>query len=404
MRKTYVYFKYLDQPITEKSCSIYLSLSLSLSDQRVIHPPRYIWPESDTPTKHRSTKIYLKLSQIKWSEVLHLVKTKSLEDPHFLFGFKDRELQLFAFSFHPLPPAGRWQLVPALPKAGDNDGQQRVRISPSASHLDPWGARCSRPTRAVFFPITTISEAFVQKIQGGFWKPPLGTCRVQRGENNVCSFSPCRRQGQKESCSLLDPEKQSGGFLGVTANRVTWGWCVHELSTTLVQIPELNIGPGCCQLSSVTWTLRGSSHSQHPFLLLPGMSATATHTGSIPAPSWRLVTLSQHLPCSSMQTAAQSRSCLAWWLFPSGIYLTQLGHSREVFRLLEPQVFLCQEGGGITSPWAMSPWNSSLLLKSPYLRNCSEIYYRKPQFCTNLSENWMLEKAQMTRENKYTRK
>lgn len=397
VKKTYTDSEYLDQPITEKSCSLAL---LKIQSTRR--------PESGTPTKHQSTKIYHKVSQIKRSEILHLVKTKSLEDPHFQFGFKGRGLQLFAFSFHPLPPAERWQLVAALPKAGDNGGEQRVHISPSTSHPEPWRGRCARRTRAVF-PVTPISEAFVQKLQRGFREPPPGTCRVQRGENNVCSFSPHRRHGQEESSSLLDPEKQSGGFLGVTASRVTWGWCAHELSTTLVQISELNIGPGHCQLGSVTWTLRGSSHGQHPFLLLPGTSATATHTsrvagGSIPAPPWRLVMLSR-LPCSPAQAARQSKSCLARWLFPAGTYLTRLEHRRGVFRLLEPQLFLCQGGDGISkAPEPRHPGHSSLLLKSPYLRNCSEIWYRKPQFCTNLSENWTLEKTQMTRENKYTGK
>lgn len=86
VKETYIYFKYLDQPITEKSCSLTF-----LEIQSIRRP------ESGTPTKHQSSKIYLKLSQIEWSEVLHLVKIKSLEDPHFLFGFKGRELQLSAF-------------------------------------------------------------------------------------------------------------------------------------------------------------------------------------------------------------------------------------------------------------------------------------------------------------------
>lgn len=114
----------------------------------------------------------------------------------------------------------------------------------------------------------------------------------------------------EESCSLLDPEKPSGGFLRAKARGVTWGWCVHELSTTLVQIPGLSIGPGHCQLSSVTWTPRGSSCGQHPsccslacvkqlLMQTPLLGLSVQH----PPDSWwrshsTFLQLEQRLPCT----------------------------------------------------------------------------------------------------------
>lgn len=103
MKKPYIYFKYSDHPITEKSCSLAFLETQSIRR-----------PASGTPIKWQSTKIYHKLIQIKWSEILHLVKSKFLRDPNLLFGFKGRKLRLFTISFNPIVLVGRWQPVAAL--------------------------------------------------------------------------------------------------------------------------------------------------------------------------------------------------------------------------------------------------------------------------------------------------
>lgn len=194
---------------------------------------------------------------------MHLLQSKSLREPDFLFGFKGRELQLFATSFHPLAPVGRWQPVAALPEAGLG-----VMVGHRASAWAPPLPTRSRkgqgapgpPPRAAFCPITPISEAFVRKLRGAFREPPSGAHSTRRGENNPYRFPPRGRKAAR--CWTLKSSQEA--FSGVMASGVTWGWRVHELSTTLVQIPDLNIGPGSCQLSSVTWSPRGSSYGRHP--------------------------------------------------------------------------------------------------------------------------------------------
>lgn len=272
---------------------------------------------------------------------MHLLQSKSLREPDFLFGFKGRELQLFATSFHPLAPVGRWQPVAALPEAGLG-----VMVGHRASAWAPPLPTRSRkgqgapgpPPRAAFCPITPISEAFVRKLRGAFWEPPSGAHSTRRGENNPYRFPPRGRKAAR--CWTLKSSQEA--FSGVMASGVTWGWRVHELSTTLVQIPDLNIGPGSCQLSSVTWSPRGSSYGRHPsrcsLACAQQLLLRVLLLGSpSPAPSWRLVTLSQHLPAASVEAESWSRSRLAWWLVPSGTRLAQPIHCGAVFRLLQPQ-------------------------------------------------------------------
>ena len=276
MKKTSVYFQYLDQPIIGKSYCLAFPETWSIRR-----------PESRTLLKCQSTKFYHKLTQIKWSQVLHLVKPKCLRDLDFLFGLRGRITALCHF----FPPDGRWQPVAALPEAGLEAVVRHWGSAWTPPHLEPWGARSAGP-------LAPISEAFVQELRGAFLERPSGTHRVRQGENNPCSFPPRGRERQDESCLLLGPEKQSGAFLGVIASGVTWGCCVHELSTTLVQNPDLNIGPGHCQLSSVTETPRGSSYGWHPSCSSLACVHQLPIGAPIPAPSRQLVTLSQHLPCS----------------------------------------------------------------------------------------------------------
>lgn len=191
------------------------------------------------------------------------------------------------------------------------------------------------------------------------------------------------------SCSLLDPEKQSGGFLRAKGRGVTWGWCVHELSTTLVQIPGLNIGAGHCQLSSVTRTLRGSSCGRHPSsCLLACVKQILTQALLLGLPA-------QHPPDGwwrSYNTFLQPP--WRWWAGAEVVLhggLFSQGHvslSRNTAEQSSGCLNLSQTESQITPPWSTSSWTQQSLLHSS--KTALKICYGKSKFYTNLSENWIL--------------
>lgn len=234
-----MYFKYFNQP---RFYTIFYRIL-----QKILLPVNSVNKETRDRIfiKCQTTKIYHKLTQRKWSEVLYPVKSKSLIHPDFPSGLKGRELQLFSVSFTPLHP---WESVsqwlPCLRLCWGDGGSPRVHGSISS-------------LRAIKDKLCWVHGQAA--LEGLFESLPLGhaACKEVKVIHMLCAM-------WEESCWLLGPEKQSGGFLRAKGRGVTWGWCVHELSTALVQIPDLNIGPGHCQLSSVTWTPRGSSYGQHP--------------------------------------------------------------------------------------------------------------------------------------------
>lgn len=167
---------------------------------------------------------------------------------------------------------------------------------------------------------------------------------------------------------------------------VTWGWCIHELSTTLVQIPDLNISPGHCQLSSVTRAPRGSSYSQHPSccslacVQQPLIQALLLETPS-PAPSWQLVMLSQHLSCSNCASGKLEKKLPC----PADCSLRDMYHSngtlqRSLQAASTSTSFSAKEETESQTPDPCHPGHSSLLFSSRSSKIALKFAIENPNF------------------------
>lgn len=354
-------FQILTSAHCRKSCSLAFLESQSIRR-----------PESDTPVKHQNTKIYHKAIQIKRSEVLHLLKSQSP------WGASvDARAENGSSLPFPSMPSLLWDLWASghhlLDQTWAGDAKwpwEPLGFSLRAGKGEVWEG----PTRALFSPVL---DSFVQK------EPFQSTRR----------WTTTVRAPHHAGGKLLDPKKHSGGFLRAMASKVTWGWHVHKLSNALVQIPGLNIGAGRCQPSSVTWTPKGSSEGRHPsrcsLARAQQLLVQALLLGSAsPAPSWQLVTLWQHLLTAPRQ-GRWSRSGLAWWLVPLGTPLSWHMAERPS-GCLNPSTHSSTRLRHNQKPLIHVTLDTTVLLRSPYLKNCSETCYRNRKFWESLSDIWLL--------------